>query len=230
MGEFYNYETIKKELYHENLMEVIAAAQEPIQPWLDFKVKSFCDTFTFGYEEIIKLIRENLYFAAHFIKDPGRQNFYENQGLAFIKTFKNIVDANKLSASGNEAYFVINGELVQRKNIENPDNNKSIDFLVKTEDLNFFVAHKYTLESGGAQDNQYNDLLNFILNANLYQGKDFFIALADGDYYQNLTTILDNKKIKKIDYLKHMANKKNVFATTINEFEELIKLIKEIKK
>lgn len=226
MGEkLFDYEAIKKRLYQENLEEVIRAAQDPVESWLDFKVKSFCKTFEFNYESILNLLRENVYFAAHFIKDPGRQNFYENQALDYLKSHSVFDKVVKLPASGNDSLLIINGNLLRRREIQNTDNHKTIDFHAIIKEINIYIAHKYTAEAGGAQDNQYNDLINFINQANPYVGKDYFIALADGDYYKDLTTNLNGKRINKLEYLKHIANKIHVFASDMNNLQIVINQI-----
>jgi hypothetical protein len=223
MGEkLFDYEAIKKRLYQENLEEVIRAAQDPVESWLDFKVKSFCVTFEFEYDAIINLLRQNVYFAAHFIKDPGRQNFYENQALEYLRSYSIFDTVVKLPASGNDSLLIINGRLFRRSEIQNAENHKTIDFHAITNDINLYIAHKYTAEAGGAQDNQYNDLINFITQANQYIGDDYFIALADGNYYKDLTTNLNGKRVNKLEYLKHIANKQHVFASDINNLQSVI--------
>ncbi len=223
MGEeLYDYEAIKKRLYLENLEEVIRAAQGNVEEWLDFKIKAFCHTFDFSYQEVLNLLRQNQYFAAHFIKDPGRQNFYENQALEFLKSHLIFSSVVKLPPSGNDALFIISGRLLRRREIQNADNHKSIDFHAITNDINIYLAHKYTAEAGGAQDNQYNDLINFLNQANLYNGDDYFIALADGAYYKDQTTSLNGQRVNKLEYLKHIANKKHVFACDMNNLQSVI--------
>jgi len=231
MGEkLFDYEGIKKKLYQANLEEVIRAAQDPVEGWLDFKVKSFCITFEFSYDAILNLLRQNVYFAAHFIKDPGRQNFYENQALEYLKSHSTFDKVVKLPASGNDSLLIINGRLLRRKEIQNAENHKTIDFHAITNDINLYIAHKYTAEAGGAQDNQYNDLINFITQANQYIGDSYFIALADGSYYKDLTTNLNGQRVNKLEYLKHIANKENVFACDINNLQSIIDSILIINK
>lgn len=231
MGEkLFDYEAIKKKLYQENLEEVIRAAQYPVEGWLDFKVKSFCVTFEFNYDAILNLLRQNVYFAAHFIKDPGRQNFYENQALIYLRSHSIFDKVVKLPASGNDSLLIINGRLLRRKEIQNADNNKTIDFHAIINDINLYIAHKYTAEAGGAQDLQYNDLINFINQANPYIGNAYFIALADGSYYKDLTTNLNGQRVSKLEYLKHIANKEHVFACDINTLQSVIDTILKLIK
>jgi hypothetical protein len=222
----FDYDQIKKTLYQKNLNEVMLAAKEPVKNWLDFKIKSFCKTFDFSYDGVLRLIKENKYFAATFIMDPGRQNFYETQALKFIQSTNNIVSATKLSASGKQAKFVINGKLVGKKDVVNLETNKSIDFevvLINTKKI--YIAHKHTGEAGGAQDNQYHDLITFLNNANQYLGDDYFMAIADGNYYKTQFTSINGTRISKLEYLKRIANKSKVFATDIHGFQEIVDLV-----
>ena len=94
---------------------------------------------------------------------------------------------------------------------------KTIDFLWFTKGYKIYASHKYTKEGGGGQDNQYADLQEFIKEANQSNlTNTMFIALADGRYYQNMDS---DAGMKKVDFLKKLANRQNVFALSIGELE-----------
>ena len=80
---------------------------------------------------------------------------------------------------------------------------------------------KYTKASGGSQGSAYKDLQLFIgeSNPSVLQNT-YFVAIADGEFYQKL----DGKaKTTRIQRLKDLANKSKVFACEITELEALMK-------
>ena len=97
---------------------------------------------------------------------------------------------------------------------------KTIDFFWKTGDLIVYASHKYTKSSGGAQDNQYKDLKDFISEANHSNlPKTIFLAIADGSYYSSKDS---ESGVSKLQRLKDLANRRNVFALTIAELERFL--------
>ena len=60
---------------------------------------------------------------------------------------------------------------------------KSVDFIIE----NTFITQKYTRNQGGAQDNQFQDVINF-LNAGSIKNK--VGALLDGEYWEEKRSIL----------------------------------------
>ena len=73
-----------------------------------------------------------------------------------------------------------------------------------------YATHKYTLDGGGAQDNQYMDLHAFINETNQSRAPQaIFIAIADGPYYGTRDTL---RNATRIEALRQAANGKTVFA------------------
>jgi predicted 3-demethylubiquinone-9 3-methyltransferase (glyoxalase superfamily) len=99
---------------------------------------------------------------------------------------------------------------------------KSIDFtfnLVANEKYNFYCSHKYIKAlNGGAQDNQYNDIRNFLRNCDKKsEGNNYFIAICDDPYFTS-----------KIETLNNDFGSNNVITLTIDELEDyLLNIIKE---
>ena len=54
----------------------------------------------------------------------------------------------------------------------------------------FYVSHKFTMMDGGAQDNQYQDLKQFLecAHANV-DPHVFFLAVCDGAYYDRRSSV-----------------------------------------
>lgn len=104
---------------------------------------------------------------------------------------------------------------------------KTIDFMWKTKNFQIYASHKYTKEGGGGQDNQYKDLQEFIKEANQSNlNNTLFLSIADGGYYQTMDT---DARMKRIDYLKKLSNRENVFALAISELEEWFKKLTNIE-
>ncbi len=97
---------------------------------------------------------------------------------------------------------------------------KTIDFKWIFNHHLFYASHKHTSESGDSQGSAYKDLQTFISEANqsILQ-KTFFLAIADGNFYQQLN---GKANTSRIDRLRAMSNNNNVFACTINEVEALM--------
>lgn len=159
----------------------------------------------FGFDIIKEKILNDDLFAACFIKDSSKQNFYEKEQLSILKNEygKNI---DKLSSSGKDCIRLIDGEITYGESTEN--GTKSLDFIEKYDKLTVFYFAKFTEVSGGAQDNQYNDAKKFLEEADKYVGAhddDFrFVALLDGSLYQKESSKQDlgrfiNSRVKVHD-------------------------------
>lgn len=132
--------------------------------------------------------------AAHFSKDPRRQNSHEKIASEWIKNIPGICNFKKLDNKGPKAWYVSNGLPMHHSALANNDAPKSVDFYWElflpctNKHLVFYATHKHTFEDGGSQDNQLEDLKQFTLEASKLQ-KDMghrFLSLADGPYYQKI--------------------------------------------
>ena len=135
----YDYEEEKKKYYKKNLDEV---SKSTSKPWLKLKVKNFAEKFNFKEPKVISQIKKNKFVAAFFIKDPGRQNFYQTQALKFLNSMDSVQEARLLSSSGKNALFVINGKLGKKKEFKKSEliGNKSIDFKIQLKDGKIIYA------------------------------------------------------------------------------------------
>lgn len=131
-------------------------------------------------------------FAAHFAKDPRRQNNHEQIASSWLCSMPGVSNFQKLFSKGPSALYASNGLALPSLQLANNDTPKSIDFSWDIvlpggfKKLSFFAAHKYTFEDGGSQDNQLEDLRAFTKEASKLQKEmgHRFLALADGPYYQ----------------------------------------------
>ena len=98
---------------------------------------------------------------------------------------------------------------------------KSIDFEWNTKEFKIYASHKYTEMNGGAQDNQYKDIQDFLHHARDCNQKNvLFLAICDGDYYlQKDSKTNDNTKIER---LKRLTDGRTSFVLTINELRSFL--------
>lgn len=195
-----DYDKELKEAYLNNLSIV---KKDINKKYMIIKIQNFCKKFDFSFNEIKKKILNDNIFASFFIKDPKRQNIYENEAMKYLKKF--FPNIEKLSSAGANAKYIIDGEIITGLN-RKPVGHKSIDFWVKEKDL--YISHKYIEVEGGAQDNQFNDILNFLKNTS---NKHNFMAICDGPYFSN----------RKFSELKKYADS-SVFICEINEAPDII--------
>ena len=202
-----------------NLLEVIIQLDAGDKN-LRKKIDTFSSRFKFLKSEVEKKIREDNMFRAVFSKDPGKQKIHENIAARFIEKLPQVSDFNQLSHNGLQ---LLGGTVISRKDARiggGVSRAKSIDFTWNSSVYKIYAAHKYTKNSGGAQDNQYRDLQVFIREANDSNLKNtVFLAIADGGYYQMNDSETGTTKLQR---LKRLANKENVFAMPIDELESFL--------
>ena len=76
-----------------------------------------------------------------------------------------------------------------------------------------------------AQGSAYKDLQNFIAQANPTTARNtFFVAIADGNFYQNRN---GQARMSRIDRLRNLVTGRAVHACTINDLEALMVRISE---
>ena len=224
----YNYEEEYRKAYKAN---VNFAGQHLVEGKLDNKINNFCTLFGFDKNLVISEIKRSKVVKAIFAINPNKQNFYEKQAGQWIKSMNNVENFKNLP---NRALWIVNGGVVSKEEKEKSGSiaqAKTIDFKWECAGKTFYASHKYTKESGGSQGSQYKDLRSFIIEANKSVRKDiFFIAIADGEYYNQLDKEAEVKRIQRLE--NEANNTVRVYACTINELEELLRDIrkKRLKK
>lgn len=196
-------QSIKKR--QENILLAQQAA-ESNQAWLLTKINNYLARFALSesVDDILEKIIDDRLFAASFAKDPGRQNIAEKIQLEELSKF---VDIEKLKNSGNDCMYLVNGELFRGKSSYVSD-QKSVDAIVFDGEIEWYCTLKYTADTGGSQDNQKNNVINFVKNAG-----DYYVAcILDGEYYQ--------QESKKKELQQYASDK--VFIGTSDEFIEKI--------
>ncbi len=164
------------------------------EDWVKTKINNHIKKFDglFTYEDIIEQIKSNDIVASMFCKDPSKQNISE-------KMVEKILGVPKLPASGAKSIrFTPNGELTGAKSV---GTSKSADFLFN----GIYFTQKYTTESGGAQDNQYNDVVDFLVKGSINNKVG---AMVDGKYWDN----------KKRDALReYFKDNPNVVVVSVDD-------------
>jgi hypothetical protein len=171
------------------------------------KITNHAEKFGRDYNEVKDKIMSDDMYAEIFSKDPAKQNLYEKLAANYIKGLEHVKDFKNLS--NNVKVFMVDGKITNKRQNE----VKSIDFTFNVNGNNIYVSHKYIKATyGGAQDNQYNDIRNFLRNCNKIEGgNDFYIAICDGRYFDDKLNILNDE-----------FGTKNVKAMTIDELNGFI--------
>ena len=185
----------KKQLIQNNLEDL---QKNLLNSDYQTKVYNFATKFGFNIDEVNQAIKDNIFLAACFIKDPSKQNFTE-------KLVAEVLKIEKLPAAGKNCIrFDENGDILSA----NKGNvSKSADFYID----NRYYTQKYTNETGGAQDNQYKDVMDFLVKGSK---KHLVGAIVDGVYWTS------GHKAQLIELFK---NNPNVVITSVDELRGLQK-------
>jgi len=193
------YEPIVIKRLHDNINEL----RDDIKNGVIKKgIYNHCELWGDDVREVIEKIMMDDRFARFFVKDPKKQNIYEE---IFFNTLSDKgIPITKLPASGKNAYHLSDGNI--KKGTSTSTSTKSLDFRVD----NCMMYNKYIKEKGGAQDNQYRDLIHFLQESKKYtetHNDDMtFVAVADGPYFDD-----------KQDDMDQYTNNR-VMVKTINDY------------
>lgn len=179
----------------QELLDNIDAPENEIKIVNFLKEKAFEEPTEENINKIKGKIMDDKYFALLFIKSPIRQNLEE-------KLISEYIGLPKLPARGKNCIrFNSNGDIVH----ENTSHaTKSADFKIG----DWYITQKYTKDFGGAQDNQYKDIVDFIRYGTK---KHKIIALVDENYWYN-----KNKDRLKNDFIDNP----NLIVLSADELKE----------
>ena len=187
---FTEYVELKKR--EKRIANIRQVREEIDKKWVSDKISNHITAFDgiFTYNEIKEAILTNDIVASKFCKDPSKQNISENLAAE-------ILGLNKLPASGKNAIrFDDNGDITSIAS----GNTKSADFIYN----GYYATQKYTAETGGAQDNQKNDVIDFLKRGSISHK---VAAIVDGDYWD-----IHRDELKKL-----FQNNENVLITSVSE-------------
>lgn len=216
-----DYDSAYKTALDENIKEVRALVLNN-DPAMIIKMNNYSEKFGIPFKLLKhKILQDNLY-ANIFIKDPSKQSLHQKTAATYIESITDVVNFAQLPAGGSEACFVCEDGVV-RKGVANSGLTKSIDFYWEYDGNRYYAAHKYTKDEGGAQDNQYNDLCNFLINASKSKAKDiYFLAIGDGDYYKRKCKDGSTYYTSRIDFMNVKYSSSNAVALSTDELEEFM--------
>ena len=134
-------------------------------------------------ENILQMIDNNPVVCALFSKDPSKQSIDELCQIEWLKI--KYPDIVKLKTNIGGKCF-LDGTIYNITGKRPDAATKSFDTYSALN--NKYSTLKYTSEPGGAQDNQYDDVKNFVSEAVKYYRKspdatELFEACVDGPYY-----------------------------------------------
>lgn len=132
----------------ENIQEV---RKDIHKSWVQDKIANHIDRFggIFSKDEIEQQILDSDVVASLFAKDPSKQNITE-------KLVGEVLNIPKLPASGKSCIrFNEDGQIVHASSASH---SKSADFIYD----GYYATQKFTTEAGGAQDNQFYDVVDFL--------------------------------------------------------------------
>lgn len=165
--------------------------------WVKEKIQNHCAAFNgiMTEEQVRQAILNDVVVASKFCKDPGKQNISE-------KLAAEILGLKKLPSQGKNCIrFNDNGEIVSTST----GNTKSADFMYGE----YYATQKYTDGEGGAQDNQRNDVIDFLKRGSISHK---VAAIVDGAYW--------DKHI--LELIAEFENNPNVLITSVTKITENI--------
>lgn len=167
------------------------------KPWVQEKIKNHIEAFdgVMTEAEVRDAILTNIIVASKFCKDPGKQNISEKLAIE-------VLGVKKLPSQGKNCIrFNDNGDIVSTS----AGNTKSADFMYGE----YYATQKYTDGEGGAQDNQRNDVIDFLKRGSI---KHKVAAVVDGVYWDKYRDVIRAE----------FTNNPNVLITSVTEITEKI--------
>lgn len=178
----------EKELRLQNILDVRKNINHPDY---QLKINNFSEKTGYNTTDITQKIMNDDMFAFFFAKDPKKQNFIE-------KLVAQLLHVEKLPASGKNCIRFDSAGNIVSANIG--DVSKSADFYIN----GVYYTQKYTHEAGGAQDNQYNDVRDFLIKGS----KKYKVgAIVDGDFWEH----------KRVQLAQMFIDNTNVVITSVDE-------------
>lgn len=194
-----------KRYYRKQNLDILR--EEINKPWVLEKISTHLERnphLNYTVEQVQQEILTNDILASCFIKEPGRQNVSEKfigdylSNILFLEDFKILGSSSKV--------FIIDGQITNQRIV----GHKSVDFTWRCGELTFYATQKYTQSKGGAQDNQFHDVVDFIRQADkLSDKKTYVFAIVDGDYYTEY----------KMEQLRGISQNSHIICCSAEEVE-----------
>lgn len=176
------YEYLEKT--KKQLMPKLGKVKEISHPLLKndtvLKLVNHCLKFNFDIKKFIQNAKRNEFLAASLIKDPKRQNIYENTA------FDVICDTFKGSNPRRVEMYLTDNKITTDKK----PNSRRIDFMWEYKGYKVYASHKYLKEYGGSQKLHISNMKAFINDSTVYvktkrsDCKKLFVAICDGLFFE----------------------------------------------
>ena len=149
------------------------------------KVETYARQFGYSADAVREKIAADPMFAAHFATKPNRQGFHEKIAADWLKSLGSVQDFTVLpKSSANALYVTSDGEVKSRKEFQGRPPSKSLDFRWRTGDVTCYAMHKHTRDSGGAQDNQREEMSKLLQQFLRCPDETcILLVIVDGPYY-----------------------------------------------
>ncbi len=199
---------------------------------LDVKINNSAKKWQVTVQDVKNSLAADTVLRASLAKDLSKQTFHQHfaagwyAGIPFVENF---FEPNN---NGTDAWYVDpKGGVFQLK--KDKQTGKSIDFIweytFNNKTLKFYATHKHTDSSGGAQDNQYNDVQEFHESAKSCMEPDIvLLSITDGSYYlKNEASV--TTKMTKLQYLNsgRLKGDRNLATNSDNFAKDVVPKIVE---
>jgi hypothetical protein len=213
-----DYEKIIKEMWKENAKEVPFLIKTNDTDTLK-QIHAYSDRFDESPHKVKEKILADQMFANCFARNPARQTSHEKIAFEYLSKHNSVLrNFRKLPQNGNDAVYLTSDGTFQKYDLYRKKVGKAIDFYWENEDNIFYASHKYTRESGGAQDNQFREqkelLEKFRNNEN---ENEYFFAICDGQYYTS----------QKMQTLKKLRTDRSFVLRIEDVFKTVCSIVKQ---
>jgi hypothetical protein len=210
-----DYEKNIKQKWKANAKEVPALVKKNDIDTLR-QIKTYSERFDEPQKKIKNKILADTMFANCFAKDPVRQTTHEKIACDYLSRHTNVLQKFcKLSQFGKDAVYLTDNGIFQEFEKTGKKIGKALDFYWENNGKMFYASHKYTKDSGGAQDHQFNEqaglLRKFKENTNT---NEYLFVICDGKYYTE----------NKINFLKDLTSKRS-FVVSIDKVISVVEKI-----
>lgn len=136
-------------------------------------------------QEVLDAVLNNeVAFRAIVGKNPEKMDYFETTLISYLRKFEFIISVEKLPKSGTNAKYIVNGKIMVGGGRRSEVKSLDIEVVFKNH-KKLYLVHKYTMEDGGAQDNQFREAKETLKHVYTKEGKIEVNlgAVLDGDYY-----------------------------------------------
>lgn len=191
----------------ENLVKTKAAVAAhlsegtPLVPNFERKINNYCTRYGMTRAQVVASILTNDIAATAFAKAANRQRTAEKAQLEYMQLVRGIrVDG--LPSSGYGSLRLQDGEIVDGFVPRKVSSTKTFDAVSDNNHTKDYIFQKFTMGSGGAQDNQARDAIRFLEAAHEYvdthDDRVRFVAILDGGYYLRHEHVFDSYRSDRV--------------------------------